>query len=1010
MNGGFVQVNTSDATLGNANNDIYLNGGGLTINNFAWGPAATRTITLQAGGGTLNITGNTTTFANAGQLTGSGRLIKGNTGTLVVSAANAGLSGAIYLTGGLTDLNAAGGLGSGNVNVFNQTTLRTNLASFGTQNFYLQAGGAIEGSNAALATLTRGSNLHASNGAIIVEQAAGGNAGVGSLGTAADLYFGVGGSAAIASESVTIGSGTPWRGLSTGRNGFAQFGATTAQISAGTITVNSDFDLQAPLTWLVLGTSATSFEFSGTSSYIATIQPGNGSAVGGTVMLDMNNPTFSGISKFVVKPGAVLWPAGAQSLGNKTVDVEVGGIIGHTGNAQGTVDSNSFGTSTINLAGINQVNIRGTGGTSHGGTFELDSALPNQFNMNRDSNATSGALTISNLTINANNAGASITSGNNRTLGISGTITANNHNFTLAPQGGTHAIAATWAASNGTFTKGDGGQISITGNASAYTGNVVVRGGTLLLNSTWANNFGGAGGSNTYRIMALTDAQTRFQGYSILVLNSDNDIGGRIAVSSDGFLGLNLNISTLTGVNGSSVFIAASGGARQLTSTTLAAGAGSTYRLGGLGQSLNLDAAATTTGVLTGANNVIIGAPRNPTSGTGSWSGGSVLLLDSNDYTGTTLVNPQSTLTLGAANAIGNGASLGAIDVYGTMIISGATGTMGAAATTINLRRGGTLTIDNSAANLANRVADGTAINLAGASLGYSAFSGATNTETVGAIALQAGFNTITITRPNVVSTLPQLTLTSLSRSAGAQLNIVPATSGSLGSTTQLFATGYTVGIAPGVYSNNTDFAEYNATNGFQALTGTRPTLAAAIAGDNVVSVGADSLGASLAVNSYRITGAATVNLNGNTLTTTNLMHTGGTAVTISNGDITSSTAELIFNGTSSNTTISANITGTTGLVARHNGSLILSGTNNSFSGTSYLNGGTVEVRNALTGNPNIEINPGATLALRNDASTTFLTGAPSPSKVLPLPLQQLTLTVSAPPARATNCGSTVLQ
>jgi autotransporter-associated beta strand protein len=106
------------------------------------------------------------------------------------------------------------------------------------------------------------------------------------------------------------------------------------------------------------------------------------------------------------------------------------------------------------------------------------------------------------------------------------------------------------------------------------------------------------------------------------------------------------------------------GGTNTYSTATLGAGAGSAYRLGGEGGTLTLDAAAA--GVLTGANDVLVGSQMG--NGTGI-----IVLNDVNAYTGKTVVTRGSSLYFSAANTVSAGSfgTTSALDVFGELRVQG---------------------------------------------------------------------------------------------------------------------------------------------------------------------------------------------------------------------------------------------------------------------------------------------------------------------------------------------------
>ena len=121
LNGGLVQFSAL-GDLG-TNTSLNFNGGGLQYNGTSIDLSASRTLTLNAGGGTIDTNGNTVTFANSVGNGGIGGLTKAGAGTLTLSAANT-YSGATSVNGG--------------------TLVFSNLNNFGTGISFAFGGGTLQ--------------------------------------------------------------------------------------------------------------------------------------------------------------------------------------------------------------------------------------------------------------------------------------------------------------------------------------------------------------------------------------------------------------------------------------------------------------------------------------------------------------------------------------------------------------------------------------------------------------------------------------------------------------------------------------------------------------------------------------------------------------------------------------------------------------------------------------------------------------------------------------------------
>jgi outer membrane autotransporter protein len=105
-------VASADANLGNANGGLTFNGGTLQFG-AGFSLADTRTITLNAGGGTFDTNGFDTA-AVASAIDGTGGLTKIGPGTLALTNTNT-YSGGTTINSGLINFNSGGNFGSGNI-------------------------------------------------------------------------------------------------------------------------------------------------------------------------------------------------------------------------------------------------------------------------------------------------------------------------------------------------------------------------------------------------------------------------------------------------------------------------------------------------------------------------------------------------------------------------------------------------------------------------------------------------------------------------------------------------------------------------------------------------------------------------------------------------------------------------------------------------------------------------------------------------------------------------------
>lgn len=135
INGGTLQV-SSDANLGDANGALSLNGG--TLHNTA-SFASARAVTLSAGGGTFQTTGDLTL---AGTIDGAGMLTKTDAGTLLLTGNNT-YSGGTAINGGTLQLGNGGASGSIAGDVANNGTLAIDRSDTVTLSAAVSGSGAV---------------------------------------------------------------------------------------------------------------------------------------------------------------------------------------------------------------------------------------------------------------------------------------------------------------------------------------------------------------------------------------------------------------------------------------------------------------------------------------------------------------------------------------------------------------------------------------------------------------------------------------------------------------------------------------------------------------------------------------------------------------------------------------------------------------------------------------------------------------------------------------------------
>ena len=351
-------------------------------------------------------------------------------------------------------------------------------------------------------------------------------------------------------------------------------------------------------------------------------------------------------------------------------------------------------------------------------------------------------------------------------------------------------------------------------------------------------------------------------------------------------------------------------------------------------------------------------------------------LQSANTYTGPTLVVDA-----------GGGSGLALRD-YGTL------------ANTSGIEVGslGLFTIDNAngVANVNNRINPNATLTLDGGKFTYLGRAQTISTENFGAVTAALGYSTITVTPGNTGVNAAELTMTSLSRTAGATLNIT-AGSGTLGqlgfaNNPRVFITNALTGnvaligaannqIIPGVVVGSNDLASYNATTGIGALgqagfpaynTGTPLNTLGAVSTANYYGSG-PVLSGGQTINALRLNGAITFVNSGDILTLTSGMVVSASqnfGTTSVRGGLTSATGELILHANGSTTTVNSVVSGANKLVLGNTTTNLTA--NNLHTGGTTVDGGTLNLTNNGLNTPLVVAVPNATVP----ANGLVLTGA----------------------------------
>ncbi|RST51865.1 autotransporter-associated beta strand repeat-containing protein [Variovorax sp. MHTC-1] len=313
INGGTVAV-SGDANLGHASGALSLDGG--TLQSTAALTSA-RAVTLNAGGGTFQTTGDLTLTGAVG---GSGALTKTDAATLVLAANNT-YAGGTTISAGTLQLGDGGTTGSIVGNVANNGTLafdRSNTYSFGGT---ISGSGGVTQQGTGITVLT-GNNSYAGSTAV--------NAGT----------LIVNGNQAAAAGATSVAAGATLGGAGTiGGDVSVADGATLSPGNLGsvpgTLTVNGN---------LVLGNASTlSYNF------------GQANVIGGAyndLTKVAGDLTLGGTLNVTTTPGATFDP-GIYRV------ISYGGTLTNNGLVAGTMPSPSFYVQTSVNNQVNLVNAAG---------------------------------------------------------------------------------------------------------------------------------------------------------------------------------------------------------------------------------------------------------------------------------------------------------------------------------------------------------------------------------------------------------------------------------------------------------------------------------------------------------------------------------------------------------------------------------------------------------------------------------------------------------------------------
>ena len=501
-------------------------------------------------------------------------------------------------------------------------------------------------------------------------------------------------------------TGTNWR---SGANNVVWTNGNDAAFGAG---IDGTYAVAVALdpTATSLLFNASGYTLSGAVSQTITVSSataaivlaaGKTATIGGNVTVTSptanQNSAVTGAGTLIVENGGTLRNNGTANsnvlnINSATVEVRTGGslltspVAGGNGNAifiNGTVNVVGGTVSAVGTLGIGQSAAAGTtAGTLTIGSGTVAATSTNGIRFGATSGTTpggtvnlnGGTLTVLKLFKGA----AGVT---NSVVNLNGGILAASAASTVFMEGLTRANVRNGGAiidSNGrNITIGQALEHSNIGGDNATDGGLIKRGtGTLILNGVNTYNGGttinagalqfGAGAAPAALITINSAGALNAAGAFTTVTDWLNT--GYIAAGSTGAIALTAdNSETLNFAGYANLMLGASVNSAFTGTLPLS---GTTYRLGGGGAALTLPNA----NALTGANDLAVGV---------AGSTGTVIIANTNDYTGGTTIN-SGTLQLG------NGISDGAIPGTSGIVNNGTLAFNPAAAQTVTQSIGGT--------------------------------------------------------------------------------------------------------------------------------------------------------------------------------------------------------------------------------------------------------------------------------------------------------------------------------
>ncbi|RXT17802.1 hypothetical protein B5P46_28575 [Rhizobium leguminosarum] len=356
INGGVVAVGADNA-LGASTGGVSFNSGTLQLNS-SFDLSASRAVTLNVGGGTIDTQAFNSTLAQG--VTGPGRLTKTGTGSLVLTG-NSNYSGGTVISAGTLQLGNGGTSGSISGDVLNNSLLTFNRSDAFLVPGTISGSGAVE-QNGSGTTVLAGNNTYTGGTTI--------NAGtlqLGNGGTSGSIVGNVSNTGSLAfnrSDSMSFG------GVISGSGSVRQIGGGTTILTAQ--------NTYSGATTVEAGTLAagTTNAFSPTSS-TSVLAGGTLDAAGFDQTLSVL--TNAGLVNIGGAPGATLTVSGnyAGAGGTLRLNTALGDdasttdrlvVAGNTSGSTTLVVNNVGGKGALTVEGIRVIDVAG----SSAGNFALD--------------------------------------------------------------------------------------------------------------------------------------------------------------------------------------------------------------------------------------------------------------------------------------------------------------------------------------------------------------------------------------------------------------------------------------------------------------------------------------------------------------------------------------------------------------------------------------------------------------------------------------------------------------